>query len=510
MPCRPPDGIDPTWQRVSGVSFAKGLRGEVGLACTGGRTVTVEQAEIVVVGLGTGGEDLASRLVDEHLDVIGIEPNLVGGECAYWACIPSKIMIRAGNLLAEARRVDGMAGHAEVEADWAPVAERIRVEATGDWDDSFAVARFQSRGGRFIRGSARLTGPRTLSVGDREIEATRGIVLATGSRPFIPPIPGLADVPYWTTHDAIAANPLPASLIILGGGAVGCELGQVLARFGVNITIIEGRDRLLAMEEPEASTILETVFDREGITILTNRRAEKVKQSGDDIVVTLDDGSAIAAERLLVATGRAVDFSELGLDAAGLEPVNRHVQVDERMRAADGIWALGDITGQPMLTSVAVYQAAVIGDDILGTDPSPADYRTMPRVTFTDPEIGTAGLTESAAREAGIVVDVIVKHVPATFRGWLHGPGNDGVVKLIIERSTGVLIGATTMGPRGGDLLGMLGLAVHARLTLETLTTMMYGYPTFYGGVGEAVGAYGRGVGKVIDPDFVPGVPAQV
>jgi pyruvate/2-oxoglutarate dehydrogenase complex dihydrolipoamide dehydrogenase (E3) component len=468
--------------------------------------VSVEQAEIVVLGLGTGGEDLASHLVDEGVDVVGVEPNLVGGECAYWACIPSKIMIRAGNLLAEARRVDGMAGEADVRPDWSPVAERIRVEATGNWDDSIAVARFESRGGRFVRGYARLTGPRTVVVGDRQIEATRGIVLATGSHPFIPPIPGLADVKFWTTHDAIAADPLPASLIILGGGAVGCELGQVFARFGVKVTIIEGRDRLLALEEPEASAVLESVFDREGIAVLTNRRAEHVKQPGEHIVVTLDDGSEVSAERLLVATGRSVDFSALGLDAAGLEPVNRHVQVDDLMRAGEGIWALGDITGQPMLTSVAVYHSSIIGADILGMSPAPADYRTMPRLTFTDPEIGTAGLTEAAAREAGVDVSTIVKQVPATFRGWIHGPGNDGVIKLVAERSSGVLMGATTMGPRGGDLLGMLGLAIHARLPVETLSTMMYGYPSFYGGIGEAVGAYGLGIGKVIDPDFVPGL----
>lgn len=468
--------------------------------------MSVEQAEIVVLGLGTGGEDLASHLVDEGVDVVGVEPNLVGGECAYWACIPSKIMIRAGNLLAEARRVDGMAGEADVRPDWSPVAERIRVEATGNWDDSIAVARFESRGGRFVRGYARLTGPRTVVVGDRQIEATRGIVLATGSHPFIPPIPGLADVKFWTTHDAIAADPLPASLIILGGGAVGCELGQVFARFGVKVTIIEGRDRLLALEEPEASAVLESVFDREGIAVLTNRRAEHVKQPGEHIVVTLDDGSEVSAERLLVATGRSVDFSALGLDAAGLEPVNRHVQVDDLMRAGEGIWALGDITGQPMLTSVAVYHSSIIGADILGMSPAPADYRTMPRLTFTDPEIGTAGLTEAAAREAGVDVSTIVKQVPATFRGWIHGPGNDGVIKLVAERSSGVLMGATTMGPRGGDLLGMLGLAIHARLPVETLSTMMYGYPSFYGGIGEAVGAYGLGIGKVIDPDFVPGL----
>lgn len=316
----------------------------------------------------------------------------------------------------------------------------------------------------------------------------------------------MADVAYWTTHDAIQVETLPQSLVILGGGAVGCELGQVFARFGVNVTIVEGRDRLLALEEPEASAILESVFEREGISVRTGRRAEHVGEVDGAIVVRLDDGTDVTADRVLVATGRSVDFSALELDSAAIEPVDRHVVVDTNMQAADGIWALGDITGQPMLTSVAVYQAAVIGDQLLGQHSVPADYRTMPRVTFTDPEIGTAGFSESAAIEAGFDVATVVKQVPATFRGWLHGPGNDGVIKLVVDRADSTIVGATTVGPRGGDLMGMLSLAVHARLTIATLTSMMYGYPTFYGGIGEAIGAYGRGIGKVIDPDFLPGI----
>jgi pyruvate/2-oxoglutarate dehydrogenase complex dihydrolipoamide dehydrogenase (E3) component len=198
------------------------------------------ETDVIIIGLGTGGEDLALQLLDAGLDVVGIEPNLVGGECAYWACIPSKMMIRAGNLLQEAHRVNDVAGRAEVTADWTPVAKRIREQATGNWDDSVAVARFQDRGGRFIRGRGTLTGPRTVNAGGEDFEARRGIVIATGSKPVVPPIPGLSEVAYWTTHDAIQADPLPESLMILGGGAVGCELGQVFARFGVEVTIVEG------------------------------------------------------------------------------------------------------------------------------------------------------------------------------------------------------------------------------------------------------------------------------
>lgn len=276
-----------------------------------------EQVDVVVLGVGTGGEDLALRLTAAGLDVVGIEGSLLGGECPYWACIPSKMMIRAANLLQEARRIDGMAGHAEVTPDWAPVAARIRAEATGDWDDTIAVGRFEDSGGRFVRGRGRIVGPGTVRVGDATITAGRGIVIATGSKPFIPPIPGLDTVDYWTTHDAIAVEQLPGSLIILGGGAVGCELGQVFSRFGVDVSIIEGRDRLLALEEPEVSAVLESVFEAEGISLHLGVLAEHVEARGESIVVALGDGTEVTADRLLVATGRTVDLSDPGSTPTG-------------------------------------------------------------------------------------------------------------------------------------------------------------------------------------------------
>ncbi len=465
-----------------------------------------EHSDVVILGLGTGGEDLGLRLTAGGLDVVGIEPALLGGECAYWACIPSKMMIRASNLLQEARRVNGVAGTAEVTPDWAPVAERIRTEATGDWDDSFAVARFEGSGGRFVRGKGRLTGPMTVTVDDTSYEASQGIVVATGSRPFIPPIPGLSDVDYWTTHDAIAVQDLPESLVILGGGAVGCELGQVFARFGVTVTIVEGQDRLLMAEEPETSEMLLSVFESEGITVHFGARAERVEASGDSIAVILGDGTTLVGERLLVATGRTVDLGGLGLDAAGLDTSGRFIEVDDQLKAADGIWAMGDVTGKGMFTHIAVHHASIIAAELLGGHPPPADYSALPRVTFTDPEIGSVGLTEAAARAAGIDIVVTTKSVPLTFRGWLHGSGNEGVIKLIVDRKTGLLVGATSAGPRGGDVLSMLATAMHAKVPVSTLQHMIYAYPTFYAGVGETVGAYGRGIVKVLDPDAEPGI----
>jgi pyruvate/2-oxoglutarate dehydrogenase complex dihydrolipoamide dehydrogenase (E3) component len=466
--------------------------------------VQVERADVVVLGLGTGGEDLALRLLDEGLDVVGIEPNLVGGECPYWACIPSKMMIRASNLLQEARRVDGMAGHAEVTPDWSTVANRIKTEATGDWDDSYAVARFEGKGGRFVRGYGKLTGPNTVTVGERSFTGTRGIVIATGSRPFIPPIPGLSDVEYWTTHDAIQAQALPSSLIVLGGGAVGCELGQVFSRFGVDVTIAEGSDRLLVLEEPEASESLAQAFEAEGIAVHKGSHVENVEKRGDSVVAILTDGTELTAERLLVATGRAVDLDGLGLESAGIDPSDRFVPVDEYLRAAKGIWAMGDVTGNGMFTHMALHEGAIVAGGILGEDPPPADFASLPRVTFTDPEVGSVGMSEATARTAGLNVAVSVKQVPLTSRGWIHGPSAAGVIKLIVDKDSGLLVGATSAGPQGGEVLSMLSLAVQAKVPYQQLRQMIYAYPTFHGGIGEATGAYGRGTMKVIDPDFDP------
>ena len=345
-------------------------------------------ADVIVLGVGTCGEDLSLRLLGAGLKVVGVEAALVGGECAYWACLPSKMMIRAASVLQEARRVSGMAGQAEVTPDWVPVASRVRAEATGGWDDSIAVERFEGRGGRLVHGRGKLTGPRTVTVGDESFKARLGVVIATGSKPAIPQIPGLAEVDFWTKHDVIQAERLPKSLVVLGGGAVGCELGQVLARFGVDVSVVEAADRLLPEEEPEASLAVEAAFAAEGINVHIGAAARQVGSRDGSIVVTLAGGMELAGERLLVATGRTVDLSGLGLESAGLDGARRFTPVDERMRAAEGIWAMGDVTGKAMFTHVALHQSAIIAADILGEDHPPARYDAVPRAIFTDPEVG--------------------------------------------------------------------------------------------------------------------------
>lgn len=460
--------------------------------------------DVIVLGVGTCGEDISLRLMAAGLDVTGIEARLIGGECPYFACLPTKSMIRSANLLQEARRADGLVGSVDVSADWSLVAARVRDEITGGWDDSYAVARFEGNGGTFIRGRGRLTGPTTVAVDGVEYEARRGIVVATGSQPAIPPIPGLVDVDYWTTRDAIQASELPSSMLVLGGGAVGCELSQVFARFGVSVTIVEGRDRLLPMEEPEASAAIAEAFESEGIETVTGARVESISGEVGAVTATMSNRSQVSAERLLVATGRAVDVEGLGLDAADMSAPDGFIEVDERVRAAPGIWAVGDVTGVGMFTHVAMYQGSITVGDILGKDPAPADYTVLPRATFTDPEVGSVGLTEAQARDIGYDVEVVVKQVGSTFRGWLHKTGNAGVIKLVVDRGSGALLGGTSVGPHGGDVLGMLGVVMKTGTPVADLVDMIYAFPTFYGGVGEAIGAYGRGLMQVLDPGSTP------
>jgi Pyridine nucleotide-disulphide oxidoreductase/Pyridine nucleotide-disulphide oxidoreductase, dimerisation domain len=279
--------------------------------------------------------------------------------------------------------------------------------------------------------------------------ASRAVVIATATSPSVPPIPGLSEVPYWTNHQAVEAGSLPGSLVVLGGGAVGLELSQVFARFGVKVTVVEAQDRLLPLEEPEAGRTIAEVLRREGVDVRVGVGAEGVSAEGDRIAVALDSGESLAADRLLVAVGRRANLGGLGIDAVGLDQSARWLRTDGHLRAGDGVWAVGDVTGEGAFTHVAMYQAAIATADILRRESAPADYRALPRVTFTDPEVGSVGPTEAQAREQGIAVRTGSALVAHSARGWIHGPGNDGFIKLVEDPARGVLVGATSVGPQG-------------------------------------------------------------
>ncbi|MEV4712313.1 FAD-dependent oxidoreductase [Micromonospora sp. NPDC049374] len=488
-----------------------------------------ELVDVVVLGLGVGGEEVAGRLAEAGLTVVGVERNLVGGECPYWGCVPSKMMIRAANAVAEARRVDGLGGAAQVAPDWAPVAKRIREEATDDWNDRVAVQRLTGKGGRFVRGSGRIDGPGRVRVGDQVFQARHGIVLGTGTRPSVPPVDGLADTPYWTNREAIEVEELPGSLLVLGGGAIGLELAQVFARFGVRVTVVEALDRVLAVEEPESSEAAAAALRADGVEIHTGVKAARVEHGATGFTLRGTGGEEFTAERLLVVTGRRAHLDELGLDTVGVDASGRYLPVDDRLHVTDGIWAVGDVTGEGAFTHVAMYQASIVVADVLdhmrrsqgGADPSGtasvvggavgvasslaatgssgsagsvprADYRALPRVTFTDPEIGAVGLTEQQARERGINVQVGFTRLSSSTRGWIHRTDEFGFIKLVADADQGVLVGATSAGPAGGEVLSGLVVAVHAAVPLSQLRHMIYAYPTFHRAISDALRNLGQ------------------
>ncbi len=440
--------------------------------------------DVVVIGLGPGGEATATELAAAGLDVVGLEERLVGGECPYFGCIPSKMAIRAADAIAEARRVDGLAGSAEVRPDWGPVHARIRDEATDDWDDAVAVQRLEDAGVRFVRGHGRLTGPRRVEVDGETFEAARGVVLNTGTRPATPPVEGLAGTPFWTNRDLLRAETLPASLGVLGGGPIGAELAQAVARFGVEVTVLEMGPHILGPVEPESAAVVVEAFAREGIQVLTDVTVSRVGYADGRFTVALED-QELAFDKLLVAAGRTPNLDDLGLEAVGLDPAARTVETDEQMVAADGLWAIGDIVGHGAFTHLSMYQSGIAVASILGRDGPTADYRAVPHVTFTDPEVGGVGMTEQQARQAGLTVRVGSSDLSTSARGWIMGAA--GVVKLVEDADRGVLVGANVVGPAGGEILSMLTTAVHAEVPTSVLRSMIYAYPTLHRAVQDAL-----------------------
>jgi pyruvate/2-oxoglutarate dehydrogenase complex dihydrolipoamide dehydrogenase (E3) component len=448
----------------------------------------VETYDVVVIGAGPAGETVAGRCAEAGLSVAIVERELVGGECSYWGCIPSKVLIRPGDVLAAARRVPGAAPAVTGSADAAATLQH-RDWFTGNWDDRDALPWLQDRGIELVRGRGRLAGPRLVAVETadgavRQLSVGRAAVLATGTRAAIPPVPGLAQAQPWDNRDITAAKAPPRRLLVLGGGAIGLEMAQAFRRLGAEqVSVVELAPRLLGKEEPFAGEELRAALQAEGIDVRTGVGLASVHREDDGPVeARLADGTTIVADEILVATGRHAATADVGLETVGLQP-GRFVEVDDQLRArgVEGGWlyAVGDCNGRALLTHMGKYQARIAAAVILGRDTaSVADNGVVPRVTFTDPQVCAVGVTEAEARGAGMDVGVVRFATGGVAGASVQGQDFAGSSQLVIDESRKVIVGATFVGPGVQELLHSATVAIAGQVDLDRLWHAVPSFPT--------------------------------
>jgi pyruvate/2-oxoglutarate dehydrogenase complex dihydrolipoamide dehydrogenase (E3) component len=430
---------------------------------------------VVVLGAGSTGGAFAAALreLDPDVPIALVERELVGGECSYYACMPTKALLRPVEAVAAARNVPGAAEAVTGTLD----AERVfwhRDQVTSGWDDSDALPFYTKRSIEIVRGEGHVVRPGLLQAADRELPYEK-LVIATGSRASVPPIPGLSECPFWTNREAARTHEIPESIVVLGAGPVGCELAQFFRRMGSRVALVDTAEHVLPRDDPEATAILQDALQAEAVELHLGVEVQRVDEQdgGSDFRLSLEGGEVVEGERLLVATGRSANVEGFGFEQLGLTIGETGIEVDERMRAADGVWAIGDVNGIAMFTHVGKYQARVAAADVAGLD-ARADHRAVPAVTFTDPQVASVG------RTSGDELATSTYKVDSTPRASTYErPKRPGLLKVFADPGREVLVGAIAVGPESGEWLGQLTLAVKAEVPVAVLRETIQPYPTF-------------------------------
>ena len=431
--------------------------------------------DVIVIGAGAPGEVAAGRLGEAGMTVAVVEERLVGGECSFYACMPSKALLRPAELAAEAGRVPGVGVG---ELDVAAVLGR-RDEVVHDLDDSSMLPWLEERGVELVRGHGRLAGERRVTVGDDVLAARRAVVIATGSSATIPPVTGLEDAAPWTNIEATTAKHVPGRLFVLGGGVVGVEMAQAWSSLGSHVTLVHRGERLIEREEPFAGAQVEEALRERGVDVRLETSVEEVSRNGA-VQLRLDDGDTVEADELLVAIGRTPRTRDLGLETVGLEP-GKHVDVDESLRVGDRDWlyAIGDVNGRALLTHMGKYQARLAADAILGKEVRlRSDGAASPRVIFTEPQVGAVGLTLAGAEEAGLNVRSVDVETSGNAGGSFVGRGAAGTARLVVDEDRRVVVGATITGAEVAEALHAATIAVVGEVSLDDLWHAVPAFPT--------------------------------
>ncbi len=451
--------------------------------------------DVIVIGAGPVGENAAERVVKGGLTAVIVESELVGGECSYWACMPSKALLRSGSAVRAAKAVAGAAEAVTGDVDVAATFAR-RDSFTSDWSDDGQVDWLRGAGIDLVRGHGRIAGEKTVEVTDddgsvRRLSARTAVVVATGSAALLPPIDGLTDAAPWTSREATSATRAPASLAIIGGGVVACEMATAFASFGTTVTIV-GRSGLLGGQEPFAGELVGASLQRLGVTVRTGVSPTSAHRDGDTVTIALDDGSEIVAEEVLVATGRTPRTDDLGLESIGLTPGDWLTTDDTlRIQGFEWLYAAGDVNHRALLTHQGKYQARAAGDVIVarassgtvsngpwGVHVATADHEAVPQVTFTDPEVASVGLTAAAAEKAGYDTRVVDYELGSVAGASLHADGYEGRARMVVDEKRKVVLGVTFVGPDVAEMLHAATIAIVGQVPLDRLWHAVPAYPT--------------------------------